>query len=44
MTPRIKLYPADAVYPLIGARSPWSNLYPLRQLFGDEEQNDGEDQ
>src|SRR6516165_4923207 len=29
---------ADAVYPLIGARSPWSNLSLARQLFGDEEQ------
>ena len=25
------------MYPLIGARSPWSNLSLARQLFGDEE-------
>src|SRR5260370_368495 len=31
-TPRIKLYLAGAVYPLIGAYSPWSNLCASRQL------------
>ena len=37
-TPRIKLYLAGALYPLIGAYSPWSNLCASRQLFGDKEQ------
>ena len=32
LTPWIKLYPAGAMYPLIGAYSPWSNLC-LRASF-----------
>ena len=31
-TPWIKLYLAGAMYPLIGAFSPWSNLCASRQL------------
>jgi hypothetical protein len=32
VTPWIKLYLAGAMYPLIGAYSPWSNLFASRQL------------
>jgi hypothetical protein len=41
MIPWIKLYLAGAVYPPIGACSPRSNLCSMRQLFGDEESNNG---